>query len=248
MKKKFKVLTLSALLFALCSSAEAQQAKVYRVGVIHQGGPYSAVVDGLRDGLRQLGYEDGKQILLEIRDTKADLKLVEEAARIFEREKFNLIYAVATSVVAPVKNVTSQIPIVFSVGSDPVASGLVQSFGRPGGRLTGIQYSTTDLTGKRLEILKEILPKLSRVVTFYNPNNPMATEAAALARETARQFRVQLVERHATSVEELRQRLGAFKAGEADAYFYISDAMITSQAQLVIDMATSKKLPTMFPE
>jgi putative ABC transport system substrate-binding protein len=228
--------------------AEAQQAKVYRVGVIHQGGPYKAVVDGLRDGLRQLGYEEGKHIVLEIRDTKSDLKLVEEAAKTFERERVNLIYAVATSVVAPVKNVTSQIPIVFSVGSDPVASGLVQSFGRPGGRLTGIQYSTTDLTGKRLEILKEILPKLSRVVTFYNPNNPMATEAAALAREAARQFRVQLVERHASSVEELRQALQALKAKEVDAYFYISDAMMTSQAQLVIDMATSKKLPTMFPE
>jgi putative tryptophan/tyrosine transport system substrate-binding protein len=228
--------------------AEAQQAKVYRVGVIHQGGPYGAVVDGLREGLKQSGYEDGKHILLEIRDTKSDLKLVEEAAKTFEREKINLIYAVATSVVAPVKNVTSQIPIVFAVGSDPVASGLVQSFGRPGGRLTGIQYSTTDLTGKRLEILKEILPKLSRVVTFYNPNNPMATEAAALAREAARQFRVQLVERHATSVEELRQALQALKAKEVDAYFYISDAMMTSQAQLVIDMATSKKLPTMFPE
>jgi putative tryptophan/tyrosine transport system substrate-binding protein len=228
--------------------AEAQQAKVYRVGVIHQGGPYGAVVDGLREGLKQSGYEDGKHILLEIRDTKSDLKLVEEAAKTFEREKINLIYAVATSVVAPVKNVTSQIPIVFAVGSDPVASGLVQSFGRPGGRLTGLQYSTTDLTGKRLEILKEILPKLSRVVTFYNPNNPMATEAAALAREAARQFRVQLVERHATSVEELRQALQALKAKEVDAYFYISDAMMTSQAQLVIDMATSKKLPTMFPE
>jgi len=227
---------------------EAQQAKVYRVGVIHPGGPYSVVVDGLRDGLRQLGYEEGKHIVLEIRDTKSDLNLVEEAARTFERERVNLIYAVTTFVATAVKNVTSQIPIVFSVGSDPVASGLVQSFGKPGGRLTGVQYSVTDLTGKRLEILKEILPKLSRVVTFYNPNNRMAMEAAALAREAARQFRVQLVERYATSVEELRQRLGAFKAGEADAYFYISDGMVTSQAQLVIDMAASKKLPTMFSE
>ena len=243
-----KILTLCTLLYALCFSAEAQQAKVYRVGVIHQGGPYNAVVDGLRDGLRQLGYEEGKQILLEIRDTKSDLKLVEEAARTFERERINLIYAVTTSVVTPVKNVTSQIPIVFSVGSDPVASGLVQSFGRPGGRLTGIQYSTTDLTGKRLEILKEILPKLSRVVTIYNPNNRSALEAAALAREAAQQFRVQLFERHATSVEELRQRFGALKPGEADAYFYISDGMVMSQAQLVIDMATSKRLPTMFSE
>ena len=70
----------------LCSSVAAQQAKVYHVGVIHQGGPYKAVVDGLRDGLRQLGYEEGKQIVLEIRDTKSDPKLVEEAARNFERE------------------------------------------------------------------------------------------------------------------------------------------------------------------
>src|SRR4029077_5913078 len=223
--------------------ADAQQTKIYRVGVIHQGGPYVAVVDGLRDGLRQLGYEDGKQIRLEIRDTKSDLKLVEETARIFERERVNLIYAVTTSVATAVKNVTSQIPIVFSVGSDPVASGLVQSFGKPGGRLTGVQYSVTDLTGKRLEILKEILPKLRRVVIIYNPNNRMSVEAAALARKAAPQFRVQLVERHATSVEELRQRLGALKPGEADAYFYISDGMVMSQAQLVIDIATSKRLP-----
>jgi putative ABC transport system substrate-binding protein len=228
--------------------ADAEQAKVYRVGVIHQGGPYGAVVDGLRDGLRQSGMEEGKHFVLDIRDAKGDLKAVEEAARNFEREKVNLLYVVTTSAVTAVKNVTSKSPIVFAVGSDPVANGLVQSFGKPGGRLTGVQYSTTDLTGKRLEILKEILPKLSRVVTFYNPNNPMATEAAGLAREAARQFRVQLVERHATSVEELRQALQALKAKEVDAYFYISDAMMTSQAQLVIDMATSKKLPTMFPE
>jgi putative ABC transport system substrate-binding protein len=239
---------LGALLFALGVPAEAGQAKVYRVGVIHQGGPYRAVVDGLRDGLRQLGYEDGKQILLEIRDTKSDPKLVEEAAKTFEQERVNLIYGVTTLVATAVKNVTAHVPIVFSVGSDPVGSGLVQSFGKPGGRLTGVQYSTTDLTGKRLEILKEILPKLSRVVTFYNPSNRMAVEAVTLAREAARHFRVQLVERHVTSVEELRQRLEAFKAGEADAYFYTTDGMVTSQAQLVIDMAMSKKLPTMFSE
>jgi putative ABC transport system substrate-binding protein len=247
-KRRITGLAVCALLFALGMPAEAGQAQIYRVGVIHQGGPYRAVVDGLRDGLRQLGYEEGKQILLEIRDTKSDLKLAEEAARIFEREKVNSIYAVTTLVTTAVKNVTSQIPIIFSVGSDPVGSGLVQTFGRPGGRLTGVQYSTTDLTGKRLEILKEILPKLSRVVTFYNPGNRMAVDAATLAREAARQFRVQLVERHVTSVEELRQRLEAFKAREADAYFYISDSMVTSQAQLVIDMATSKRLPTMFSE
>jgi putative tryptophan/tyrosine transport system substrate-binding protein len=248
MSKKICFPLLAAIILISVDLAYAQQPKMYRVGVIHQGGPYGAVVDGLRDGLRQLGYEEGKQIRLEIRDTKSDPKLVEEAARVFERERVNLICAVTTSVATAVKNVTSQIPIVFSVGSDPVASGLVENFGKPGGRLTGVQYSTTDLTGKRLEILKEILPKLSRVVTFYNPNNRMALEAATLARQAGQQLGVQLIERHATSVEELRQRIGALKAKEADAYFYTTDGMVTSQAQLVIDMATSKKLPTMFSE
>ena len=248
MSKKICFPLLAAIILISVDLAYAQQPKMYRVGVIHQGGPYGAVVDGLRDGLRQLGYEEGKQIRLEIRDTKSDPKLVEEAARVFERERVNLICAVTTSVATAVKNVTSQIPIVFSVGSDPVASGLEENFWKPGGRLTGVQYSTTDLTGKRLEILKEILPKLSRVVTFYNPNNRMALEAATLARQAGQQLGVQLIERHATSVEELRQSLGALKAREADAYFYTTDGMVTSQAQLVIDMATSKKLPTMFSE
>jgi len=248
MTRKIVFSLLLTVLLPTVFLVKAQQAKVYRVGVIHPGGPYKAVVDGLRDGLRQSGMEEGKHFVLDIRDAKGDLKAVEEAARNFEHEKANLIYAVTTSAVTAVKNVTSKSPIVFAVGSDPVASGLVQSFGKPGGRLTGVQYSATDLTGKRLEILKEMLPKLSRVVIIYNPNNRMSVEAAGLAREAARHLGVQLIERQATSVEELRQRVGALKAKEADAYFYISDAMVTTQAQLVIDMAMSKKLPTMFAE
>jgi len=248
MRRKLFGLTLSTMLFALCMSAEAQQPKVYRIGAIHQGGPIKAVVDGLRDGLKQSGLEEGKHYALDIRDAKGDIKAVEEAAKNLEREKVNLIYAVTTSVATAVKNVTSSMPIVFAVGSDPVGSGLIQSYGKPGGRLTGVQYSVTDLTGKRLEILKEMLPKLSRVVIIYNPNNRSSAEAAALARQAGKLFKVQLVERQATSVEELRQRIGAFKAKEADVYFYTTDAIVISQAQFVVDMATSKKLPTMFSE
>src|SRR5215510_8959567 len=117
MKKKITTVALCAMLLTLCVPVDAQQAKVYRVGVIYQGGPYKAIVDGLRDGLRQLGYEEGKQIVLEIRDTKSDLKLVEEAAKTFEGERVNLIYVVTTSAATPVKNVTSKSPIVFVVGS-----------------------------------------------------------------------------------------------------------------------------------
>jgi putative ABC transport system substrate-binding protein len=247
MNRLITVLSLCATLHCLSAEA-AQQNKAYRVGVIHSGGPYQAVVDGLRLGLKQSGYQEGKHILLEIRDTKTDPKLVEEAAKVFEGDRVNLIYAVTTSITAVVKDATNRVPIVFSVGTDPVKSNLVQSFGKPGGRLTGVQYSTTDLTGKRLEILKEVLPKLSVVIAFYNPNNRSSVEAAALAREAAKQFGIQLLERHAASVEDLRQGLAAIKAGEANAYFYITDAMVNSQARLVVDAALSKKLPAMFSE
>jgi putative ABC transport system substrate-binding protein len=238
-----------ALLAAPWLGAQAAQAtKVYRIGVIHQGGLYRAVVDGFRSGLGELGLEEGKKISLQVRETKNDTKMIEEAAKAFEGDKVNLIYAITTSAVVPAKNATSKTPIVFAVGSDPVVSGLVQSFAKPGGRLTGVQYSTTDLTAKRLEILKEILPKVNRVLILYNPNNRNSREAAGLARKAAKQFRIQLIDRQAASVEELRQQLETIKAKEADAFFFITDAMVNSQAHLVIEMTQSKKLPTMFSE
>lgn len=248
MNKKIVIWLLTAVLLTTVSLAEAQQAKLYRVGIIHQGGPYYAAIDGLRDGLRKLGYEEGRQLVLEMRDAKGDLKAVEEAARSFERERLNLIYAIAGSVTTAARRVTADIPIVFAVGSDPTVLGLVESIAKPGGRLTGVHFLLTDLTGKRLEILKEILPKVNRVVTFYNPSNRGANEAAKLAREAATALGIHLVERHVGSVDQLRQGLQALKPGEVDAYFFTSDAMVAGQAHLIIETAKAKRLPTMFHE
>jgi putative ABC transport system substrate-binding protein len=246
MKNIFSLIAIIVALVGYGAIAEAQQAKVYRVGVLLQGGPLYTIIDGLRDGLRELGFEEGRQYVLEIRDAKGDLKAVEAAARNLAREKVNLIYTLATPVTTVAKDATTDIPIVFCVGSDPVAAGLVQSFVRPGGRLTGVHYLVADLTAKRLEILKEILPKLSRVVTFYDPGSRVATEAAKLGREEAKRLGLKFIERNVTSVEELRKALQALKAGEADAYFYTADAMVVSQAQLIIETAQTKSLATMF--
>jgi putative ABC transport system substrate-binding protein len=226
--------------------AEAQEGKVQRVGVILPGGPYYAAIDGLREGLKELGLEDGKQYVLEMRDVKGDLKAVGEAAREFERGKVALLYAFPTSVVTIAKRATTQIPIVFIVGSDPVARGLVESFPKPGGRLTGVHYWVTDLTPKRLEVLKDILPKLRRVVTFYDPTNAGAQQSAKLAREAGQRLRVNVDARHVNSVEELQAGLRALKPGEADAIFPLADAMVLSQAQLIIDVAKAKRFPTIF--
>jgi putative tryptophan/tyrosine transport system substrate-binding protein len=239
---------LFAILFTLCSAAEAQPSKVYRIGVVLPGGPLYEAVEGVKEGLKELGLEDGKQYALTIRDTQGDPKVAEEVARSFEGDKVNLIYALATSVTTTVKAVTTNVPVVFCVGSDPVTGKLVDSFAKPGGRLTGIHFLVRDLTAKRLELLKEILPKATRVLTLYDPGNRVAVEAAKSAREEAKRLGLKFVERQVSSIEEFKQVLQALKIGDADAYFYLPDAMVSSQAQVIVDTAKAKKLPTMFQE
>ena len=246
MNKKISAFVLATILLAAVVLAEAQQSKVYRVGVITAGGAWYETIDGLRVGLKELGFEEGKQFTLAIRDTKGDVKAAEEAARNLEQEKVNLIYTTQTSGTLAARRATADIPIVFCAGADPDVLGLVESFAKPGGRLTGVYNPVTDLTAKRLEILKEIVPKLRRVVTFYDPRSPPAIESSKLAREAAQRMGVEFVERHVASVEELQAGVRTLKAGEVDAIFEVSDALTVIQDQLIIDAATVKRLPTMF--
>jgi putative ABC transport system substrate-binding protein len=248
MRKTIVALLIATLGLASVHLAQAQQTKVYRIGLILEGGPYYAVVDGLKDGLRAFGFEEGKQYVLEIRDLKGDRHAAEEAARNLERGKVDLIHAVATSVAIAAKRATTDVPIVFVMGGDPVVAGLVESYSSPGGRLTGIHYLSNDLTGKRFEILKEILPKVRKVVTFYDPSNETAMSNAKSAREAARQLKVEFIERHVASAEALQLDLKRLQAQDADAYFYTGDAMVSSQAQFIIAAARAKKLATMFQD
>jgi len=241
MNKKISAFLLATILLAAVPPAQAQQPKVYRVGVLLPGEAWYEIVDGLRIGLRQVGLEEGKQFTLAIQDWKGDAKVAEEAAKNFEQEKVSLIYTTSTNSTIAARRATTDIPIVFCAGTDPVVLGLVDSFAKPGGRLTGVYQPATDLTAKRLEILKEIVPKLRRVVTFYDPHRPTAIESSKLAREAAQQMGIQFVERHIASVEELQAGVRALRAGEVDAYLAVSDAIASNQAQLIIDTARIKR-------
>src|SRR6266576_6553903 len=223
MKGKILIWLLATFFLAIVSHTEAQS-KMYRVGILVPGEAWYEIIDGLRVGLKQLGLEEGKQITLSIRDWKGDAKAAEAAAKNFEQEKINLIYATSTNSTITARRATAEVPIVFCAGTDPVAVGLVDSFAKPGGRLTGVYQPATDLTAKRLEILKEMVPKLRRVVTFYDPHRPTAIESSRLAREAAQQMGIQFVERHIASVEELQAGVRALRAGEVDAYLAVSDA------------------------
>lgn len=248
MNRRNAVSLLATAPWAVAPFAHAQQARAARVGVIHLGGPaYRDMLDGLQAGLKALGLAEPR-IALDMRDLKGDLNAVEAAAKSLERDKVNLIYAVSASVVTRVKQATTEVPIVFVLGNDPVTLGLVQGFAHPGGRLTGIHYPTRDLIPKRLSLLKEMLPELRRVLTFYNPDSKIVLASMAIARAAAGPMKIQILGRHVRSAEDVRLALTGLDAKEADAYFHVNDALVSSQSHLIIEAARAKKLPTMFQE
>ena len=235
----------AAALMLHMHAASPQGASVRKVGVILQGGSWYEVVEGLRDGLKDVGFEEGKQYALDIHDMHGELGTVEQQARTLEQQQVTLLFTLSTSVSVAAKRGTTKTPIVFVAGTNPVVVDLVDSIPKPGGRLTGVQFRATDLTGKRLEMLLEIAPKVRRVVAFYDPQNPSARESAHEARQAAQKLNLEFIERHVGSVSQLQQVLKAFKGDEADAVIAISDAMVDSHVQYVIEMANGLKLPTM---
>lgn len=244
--KRLSMFALSTLWFG--QAGAAQPAKLYRIGVLFPGGAQYETLNGLREGLKELGLDEGKQFVFVLKDTKGETAAAEQGAKALEQENVSLICAMTTPVITIVKSATTKTPIVFTIGSDPVTGGLVDSFPKPGGRLTGVHYPVRDLTAKRLEILKEILPKISRVLTYYDPNNRVAAEGAAMARAEGKRLGIKLIESHVSSVNELQRELQKLKHDDADAFFYTPDPMVGSQSQLIIDTAKAKKLATMFQE
>jgi putative ABC transport system substrate-binding protein len=213
--------------------------------VVHLGGPHHAGVAGLREAMKLAGLQEGSSLIVDVRDGKGDLRAIEIGAADLEGQGVNLIVSFSTSATLATQRATVNVPIVFAAGSDPVAFGFVDSIPRPGGRLTGVHTVIADSTAKRLELLREMVPSLRRVITFYNPASPSPSAAARTARAVTREFGVELIEKHVRSTDELRESLKALQAGEADALFFINDAMVLSQDRLIVDTATGLRMATM---
>src|SRR5215467_1367396 len=188
MTRKFFGLAFSALLYALCSPVSAQQPKkVPRIGFLAAPSRsfFSARAEGFRQGLRNLGYIEGQNIMIEYRYAEGDLRRLPELAEELVSLKVEVIVASGGGGLAA-KNATQTIPIVFASVPDPVATGLVDSLAKPGGNVTGLSNLGPELSGKRLELLKEVVPKIIRVAFLWSsgPGNRVVekeTQAAAKA-------------------------------------------------------------------
>jgi putative tryptophan/tyrosine transport system substrate-binding protein len=243
-------IALCALLFALSVRAEAQQTgKIPRIGFLVAGtaSAVSARVEAFRQGLRERGYVEGKNIVVEYRygDDKVD-RLSEQAAELV-RLKVNVIVSAGSQATRPAKEATTTIPIIMAQDNDPVGSGFIASLAKPGGNITGLANLTTELSGKQLELLKEIMPKLSRLAVLRDltePGNPQAVRQTDLA---AQGFGIQ---RHYLDVKSAPDIEPAFlSAGkkQVEALLVMPSALFNSHRKQIVELVKKNRWPAMYP-
>ena len=246
----FKVFgfALCTLLFALSLPADAQQqGKIAKIGELHLR-PGSTVGTGrelFRRSLRELGYTEGKNIIYETRSAEGNLDRFPALAEELVRLKVDVLLTTSPDETAAARNVTNSIPIVFLSQGDPVASGIVNSLARPGGNVTGVTTVAAGLSGKRLELLKEINPKLSRVAVLWNPSG--SGDAWKESQVAARELGLQL---HSMEVSSADKFEGAFneaiKSGSG-AIAITQNPIISSNQKQIVALAMKSRLPAIYP-
>ena len=252
MKKTFLFLSVMTLILLLLgfSGVEAGQGSRTppRIGILipEYGASESLSIKGLRDGLKELGYKEGENILIEMRDAKGDRGALKPAAMELVKQKVSLIFTTGTRATKAAKAATSKIPIVFRHPGDPVALDLVKSMTRPGGNATGVAGLSLQMTEKRLEILREIVPQLRRVLIFYDSNNPVSRESSVFTQKTAAKLGLEVAVHPTKSVTELKNSISGIQKREGDALFHVADELVESQADFIFETARQKQLPTMF--
>jgi putative ABC transport system substrate-binding protein len=252
MKKKLTVLTFCATLFALCFPVWAQQAaKIPRIGILSAGplqdATYTSRHDAFRRGLRELGYMEGKNLIIEERF--ADGKLDRQpslAAELIRSRVDVIVVGGATGVRAAIQH-TSAIPIVMAfVSDDPVQAGFVASLARPGGNITGLTSISTELSGKRLELVKEAIPNVNRVAFLRDPTNPAS--APGETDVAAKLLKVELQFLEAQSPAEFEKAFQSGVKSRAGAVIIQSGGLFTTHALLIINLAAKYRLPAMYTE
>ena len=248
--KRIFISFLAALSLTSVSLARAQQpGKVPRIGFLTTGTPgrYPSA-EALRQGLRELGYVEGKNILIEFRHAEGKPQPLSELAEELVRLKVDVIVTTATEPSLSAQRATSTIPIVMGGGGDPVAAGLVASLARPGGNITGVTTISVDLSGKRLELLREVTPKTSLVAVLWIPtargNQLQMREIEAAADSFRLHFQLAGVQ----GPEDLENAFSAITRGSASALIVLSSPMFASYRTRIADLAAKSRLPAIYPE
>jgi ABC-type uncharacterized transport system substrate-binding protein len=249
MKRQVAVLTLCALLFALCFPAGAQQpTKVPRIGYLGATSPstYPARIEAFRQGLRELGYVEGKNIVIEWRHAEGKADRERELAAELVRLKVDVIVTAGPTVTRAAREATVTIPIVFAQDGDPVASGFVASLARPGGNITGLSTLAPEISGKRLELLKEIVPKLSRVTVIGSSTEPGTSQFLKEMELAAGSLKVKLQYLDVLSPKDIETAFRAAAKGSADGVVMLGSAVFNTYRIQIVELAVKSRLPATY--
>jgi len=250
MKKFFAALLSTTLASALAvASAEAQQpTKIPRIGFLVTSAlsANSGRTAAFRQGLRDLGYVDGKNIVIEWRSAEGKADRLPSLAAELLRLEVNLIVTAGASSTQAAKEATTTVPIVMGFAGDPVGSGFVASLARPGGNITGLSSLAPELSGKQLELLKESIPRISRVAVFGNSTRPGNAQALREIEIAAKAFGIKLQYLDVLSSKDIESAFRAASKGRAQAVLMLGNPVTTSQRTQITDLAAKNRLPAIY--
>src|SRR5439155_20681168 len=246
-KMTSSLLILATLILASVYLAHAQkQATTPRIGVLYLGASPNANVDAFIQGLHELRYVEGKNISIEYRFSEGKAERLPELARELVLLKMDAIFTAGTPAIFALKGATKTIPIVFFSASDPIRTGVVASLAHPGGNITGISVLASDLWPKRLELLKEIFPKLSRVAMLWNKGNAGMNLEAKATQEVAGPLGVTLQDRGVKDPNELDTVFALMIKDRPDGFLALMDPVLNSYQKQILDFLAKNRLPAIF--
>jgi ABC-type uncharacterized transport system substrate-binding protein len=229
----------------LSGLAWADQPSIARIGVITAGPENSPWQESLRDGLRELGYIEGKNIVIEWRRPLGTDEELRSVASQLAGAKVELIVAFSTPAAGAALRATT-VPVVFVAG-DPVAAGLAASLARPGGHGTGVSMLNRELAGKRMELLQQVAPDIRRIVFLMNPSNPLDARMLEEAQKAARTLSVELETLRARNADDLDVALSALPRSTADGLLVANDLFLVVNRAKIAQAVRKAKLPAIFP-
>ncbi len=240
--------TLAAL--AAPRAAEAQSPeKVVRIGILTLGFARSTPpIEAFRQGLGEHGYVEGRNMALEFRFAEGRSDRLPALAAELVRLKVDVIVTESNLAALAAKHATQTIPIVMGVASDPVKAGVVASLARPGGNVTGLTVITPEVSGKRVELLKGAIPKISLVAVLWNPNNPTGRDFLRETEAAARSLGIQLLAIEVRNPGELGTVFKAVTNVRPSALITLGDGMLWSARARIVEFAMKSQLPGIFPE
>lgn len=238
-------LLLGAVLTLLTALSEAQERRSpYRIGVLNEAWAANhPTVEGLRAGLRELGFEEGRDVVFDIRYTQGKPEATPAVAEELVKSGVDLIFTSNEAATRAAKNATRKIPIVFTLIGDPVIAGIVSTVARPGSNVTGVSSLTTELAAKRLEILTIMAPGVRRVWAIHYGEDPSSIAAIRQAEVAAKQLNVELLVRPVSSAEQLRDAVNGVRPGDA---LLLPEVGTLDIPAALLELSVASRIPAVF--